>query len=217
MSLDTYANLKTELATWLDRDDLTDNIDTFIDIAEARHRREIRTRAMLVHDVAFTIAINARYVAFPADFVDIKHLRIIIPTVTTGRRYYPDLDYVTTAEMSDRSSNNLYRPSSYTVHTQIEFDTEPDQAYVGEMFYYAKLTALDGSNTTNSLLDDNPDAYLYGALAASAPFLLHDERVQLWETLYADVRDRLNAAEIENKMPGPLVSKIQNVPRAVPH
>ncbi len=86
---------------------------------------------------------------------------------------------------------------------------------MGELFYYAKLTPLDGTNTTNSLLTDAPDAYLYGALAASAPFLLNDERVQLWESLYTDVRDTLNGAEIESRHPGPLVSKVQNIPRRV--
>ncbi len=106
MSLDSYSALKTEISDWLDRDELTTQIDTFIDIAEARHKREIRTRSMLTHDTAYTIADGARYVALPSDFNDIKFLRILIPNVTSGRRYYPDLDYVTISEMADRSIND---------------------------------------------------------------------------------------------------------------
>ena len=47
MALDSYTNLKAEIADWLDRDDLTARIDTFIDLTEAKLAREIRVRAML--------------------------------------------------------------------------------------------------------------------------------------------------------------------------
>ena len=43
------------------------------------------------------------------------------------------------------------------------------------------LPALSGSNPTNALLRDAPDLYLFGALAESAPYLQHDERLQVWE------------------------------------
>src|SRR5256885_52998 len=43
------------------------------------------------------------------------------------------------------------------------------------------LPALAGSNPPNALLRDAPDLYLFGALAESAPYLQHDERVPMWE------------------------------------
>ena len=43
------------------------------------------------------------------------------------------------------------------------------------------LPALSNSNPTNALLRDAPDLYLFGALAESAPYLQHDERVPVWE------------------------------------
>ena len=48
MALDTYSNLKTEIASYLNRDDLTTNIDTFIDLAESRHAKDLRLREMAV-------------------------------------------------------------------------------------------------------------------------------------------------------------------------
>ena len=42
MALDTYANLKTAIADFLNRDDLTSSIDDFIDLAEAQMNREVR-------------------------------------------------------------------------------------------------------------------------------------------------------------------------------
>ena len=43
MALDTYDNLKTEIASFLNRDDLTAQIDTFIDLAETRQARTLRS------------------------------------------------------------------------------------------------------------------------------------------------------------------------------
>ena len=42
MSITTYAELKTAIADFLNRDDLSSVVDTFIDLAEARIQREIR-------------------------------------------------------------------------------------------------------------------------------------------------------------------------------
>ena len=42
------------------------------------------------------------------------------------------------------------------------------------------VPTLSDTQTTNALLREAPDAYLYGALAESAPYLMHDERTALW-------------------------------------
>ena len=36
------------------------------------------------------------------------------------------------------------------------------------------------------MLTDNPDIYLYGALLEAEPFLMNDERVQLWATAFQE-------------------------------
>ena len=54
MALDTYANLKTEIANYLNRSDLTEHLDTFIDLAEARHSRDLRVREMETIDTSIT-------------------------------------------------------------------------------------------------------------------------------------------------------------------
>ena len=42
MAISTYAELKTSIANWLDRSDLTDVIPDFIALAETRHKRDFR-------------------------------------------------------------------------------------------------------------------------------------------------------------------------------
>ncbi len=46
MAISTYAELKTSIANWLDREDLTDIIPDFIALAETRHKRELKRRRM---------------------------------------------------------------------------------------------------------------------------------------------------------------------------
>ena len=49
-----------------------------------------------------------------------------------------------------------------------------------EMLFYKKISALSGTNTTEQMLTDNPDIYLYGSLLEAEPFIMNDERVPLW-------------------------------------
>ena len=67
----------------------------------------------------------------------------------------------------------------------------PDQAYAAEVFYFQQLSPLSSTNTTNSVLTEAPDLYLFGALKEAEPFLEHDERIQVWETKYADALTQL--------------------------
>jgi hypothetical protein len=54
------------------------------------------------------------------------------------------------------------------------------------MMFYKKIDALSDSNTTEQMLTDNPDVYLYGALLEAEPFLMNDQRVQLWATAFQE-------------------------------
>ena len=55
------------------------------------------------------------------------------------------------------------------------------------------------------MLTNNPDVYLYGCLLEAEPFLMNDERVQLWATAYEravtdlqvqDNKDRHSGSEL---------------------
>lgn len=212
--LNSYSALKTEIAGWLDRDDLVTEIDTFIDLAEARHARDIRLRETLTR-ANLAISDGDRYVDLPADFLDIKSLRLLIPNVAYGMRYYPNFHQVNVDQMTECSRNEAYTPSMFAIHEQIELDTEADQDYTAEIFYYTTVTPLSDSNTSNEILVKAPDAYLYGALSATAPFLMNDERVQVWETLYQGAIQGILADEIQNRKGGPLVSRVTSQPRKV--
>jgi hypothetical protein len=180
MSLDTYANLKLELADWLNRSDLTTVIDTFIDLAEAKMKRDIRK--WTVYSAAFSV--SAARVAVPTDCSVLRSIRLISgsPTQDTPLR-------ICTIEMlTERKARNAGvtgRPTDIAVVDGfIYFAPEPDQTYTAEVFYFSTLTPLSGSVSTNSVLSEAPDIYLYGALAEAEPYLEHDDRVAIWKGNY---------------------------------
>lgn len=198
MALSTYSELKTAIAAHLERDDLTSYVDDFIDIAEAMHKREIRIREMLSRSA---LTVNARYVSLPSGFLEAQTIRLLTNPVTV-------LEQVNQHEMNRWRSESTGKPYRYTIHAQIEFDITPDSSYSGEIIYFGEMTALSDANTSNSILSRAPDAYLYGALTASAPFLMNDERIETWGGLYANARDGLNAQARASRKVGPLIARI---------
>ena len=198
MALDTFANLKTAIANHLERDDLTSEIIDFITLAEARHKNEIRFRDMLKRSQA---SLTGRFLALPTDFLEAKTIRLLTNPVTV-------LKEINLHEMNRVRRASTGTPAFFTVHEEFEFDITPDTAKTAETVYYAELAALSDSNASNALLARSPDAYLYGALVASAPFVMDDRRIETWEKRYQTARTGLETSDMRGRNIGPLVSRI---------
>ena len=64
----------------------------------------------------------------------------------------------------------------------------PQLIKLGEAKLFRKfdgVTALSSSNTTNFVLTNHPDLYLYASLSEAAPYLGQDERLTVWKNLYS--------------------------------
>jgi len=174
MAISTYAELQTAVANWLDRDDLTDRIPEFIALAEARMNRVLRIRLMESKYTASTAAAQRNY-ALPPGYIQMRNLQIN----TTPIR---PCQYVT-PEIYDRlyGSTLTGTPEIYTiVANEIQLGPIPSGVQTIEMLFYKKISALSVTNTTEAMLTDNPDIYLYGALLEAEPFIMNDERAPLW-------------------------------------
>jgi len=198
MAITTYSELKTAITDHLDRDDLSSQVDNFIDLAEARFKREIRIREMIEREA---LTIDERYESLPTGCLEIINLRLLTNPVTV-------LQELNIHEMNRVRSEGNGKPRRFSIHEQIEFDVTPDQSYSGEVIFYEELTALSDANTSNALLAKAPDAYLYASLLASAPFLLNDERIAIWGGLYKDAKDELNKQARGSRRVGPLISRV---------
>ena len=120
MALSTYSELKSVIADTLNRDDLTDQIDDFIDLAEARHKRDIRIREMLTRD-SLTLTLNSRFADLPTGFLEAQVVRLVADANGTALSKNV-LTSVNIHEITRLRLEEKNRPKFYTVHTQIEFD-----------------------------------------------------------------------------------------------
>ena len=178
MAITTYAELQTAIADFLNRDDLTSAIPTFIDLAEAQMQREIRHYEMMQRSTA---PIDTRYSALPSGWLETVRFHIV------GDQSYR-LELTSMDDMLQLRTQNSAtgRPTHYAhIGSSLEVYPTPDEAYTAELLYYEKIPALSDSNTSNWLLEQAPDAYLYGSLLQSAPYLRDDARAQVWTSFYA--------------------------------
>jgi hypothetical protein len=191
MALGTYSDLQASIANWLRRADLTAVIPDFITLAEAQINRRLRVRRMVAHAA---LTIDAEFVAVPADFAGAKTIEVATAPVR-------DLQYVTTEQMAQRQTrtNAGCPPSCYTVvGGQFRFypATFP---YSASLTYWQRVPSLSDLAPSNWLLETSPDAYLYGALLQSAPYLRADPRIDTWSGLYlAALSDLTDADKIED-------------------
>jgi hypothetical protein len=178
MALDTFAGLKATIADYLNRDDLTAIIPSFITIAEAKFNRKLRTRQMIKRANG---QIETAFFAYPADWLQAKEFQLNTNPIVR-------LQFVTEAYGDELKANryvSIGQPAYYTITgTQLEFIPAPDSTYSAELTYYAKIPALSDANTSNWLLAYAPDLYLYGALLEAAPYLKDDERLAVWSQMY---------------------------------
>jgi hypothetical protein len=187
MPLSTYAELQSSIGDWLNRADLVTTIPTFISMAEVAHNRQIRTRQMIKRSTA---TIGDAFTTLPSDMLEITNAQI------NGSRVTP-LEFVA-MDQADRI-REVY-PAGASKYFTIVGDTlelvpNPSSEVTVEIVYYARIPALSVSNTSNWLLLNSPDLYLYGSLIASAPYLRDDDRVVVWSTLYKQALADLQIAD----------------------
>lgn len=202
MALTTYSELKSAIADWLNRDDLSGAAGDFITLAEARFNREIRHWRMEKRD---TLTISSQYTALPSDFV--APIRLSIASQHTPLRLVSVHEMQRMRDVNDDAAADPYYWS--VTGGGIEVFPTPGSSYTGNLVYYETIPALSDSNTTNWLLTYFPDAYLYGALTQSAPYLVEDARTQTWAAFYSAAIKSINDDSNRAKYGGALRKRLR--------
>jgi len=111
---------------------------------------------------------------------------------------------------NDRSAGaTVGKPFAYSVvGAEFQVFRVPDQPYTATLIYRQRIPALSDSQPVNWLLSANPDAYLYGALLQSAPWLRHDERVPMWTTAFEQILADIQSADIIETQAANLAPKV---------
>jgi hypothetical protein len=187
VSLATYSDLQTAVASELNRSDLTGFIPDFVTRFEVKARRALRD---WLRSTVTATNVTADYL-IPATVSDVLGANINDGTngshnyaidlvskevyqsfmepastgsSTAGQLAYPDVD------VSAGTTTLRFWPPATTSGPIANLKIEVILA----------LPALSASQTTNALLRDAPDLYLFGSCAEAAKYLQHDERIQTW-------------------------------------
>ena len=200
----TYSELKTQIANYLGRSDLTSQIPHFIEFAELRMSRDLRTRKML-KTAAATMTAGDATVGFPSDFIGIKDIHI--QGNPRQSVVYQSPSVFSNGYRADESGV----PKFYTLRAnEFEFAPVPDSAYTAQMTYYFKPQELSDSNQTNEFSANYPDALLYGALVEAEPYLMNDSRITVWANMYQKAVDRINESDQDSEFAAvPLVMSLR--------
>lgn len=195
MSISNFTELKSSIADFLNRDDLTTTIPDFISLAEADLNRNLRHWRM---EKRATANLDTQYTAFPNNFLE--PIRLMLTGSEETR-----LEKITLSELMDKraASNTTGTPKFYAVvDGSFEVYPVPDQTYTFEMLYYERISSLSDSNTANWVITYHPDAYLYASLSHSAPYLAEDQRTAIWVQLYRNAVDGINMEDQKTKSGG---------------
>lgn len=178
MSIATYAELKTAVANYLARTDLTDQISDFIRFAELRLRRELRIRQML-KSVTTTTTSGDSTVELPSDFLEIRDFVMNTNPIQPLTYSSPSL-----FNRNTRATQGG-RPTDYTIlASEFQLAPVPDSTYTLQLLYYAAPSFLSDTNTSNVFSSNAPDALLYASLLEAEPYLMNDARINTWGSMF---------------------------------
>jgi hypothetical protein len=177
MALTTYGELKSAVADWLNRTDLTARIPDFISLAHAKLNRQLRVMDMVQRSAA---DVTAQYTSLPDDFLEMRNIQLNVSTPKS-------LEYLTPEQMDqERALGNTARePVYYSIMGKLlEVFPTPDATYEVEMAYFQNIPSFTTDSSTNWLMTKAPSTFLYGSLLQAAPYLKEDERAPVWLRLH---------------------------------
>jgi hypothetical protein len=152
----TYSTLKADIASELNRTDLTDKIPGFISRAESYLFRELQVKERQVSVTGTTVG---EYADLPTDYGSIS--KVSVSYAGSART----LDYM--ARPSVSTYTDVYPKYFSLENGKLRIYNAGDgQAYT--LYYIPKIEALSDTITTNWLLENAPDLYLYASTLEGA-------------------------------------------------
>ncbi len=211
MALSTYSELQATVANYLNRDDLTTLIPTFITLTENRLNRELRVRANMVRAITTTTAGQAFY-DLPSDLIELRNITYDSNSQSHALRY-----------LSPESVSREYgtvlsgQPRAYTnLGNDLKLTPVPDAAYTISINYYSQLRSLNDSVTTNDVLAEYPSLYLFGSCLEGAIYLNDTEQTNRFGSVFQKALDDVQRAEEAARYSGTVMTtSIQGDPGAL--
>lgn len=197
MPITSYAELKAAIQSWNPHSDIPGVVDDLIDLAEARLSRELRCRRMVTSQTG-TITGGSGTLSVPSDFLEAVEIRAGSGTGERTLAKRPVVDFHERGMSQQTGTPEVFVIDGGT----IRFGPVPsgDTAYT--LRYYQRIPALSASNTSNWLLEDAPDVYLFACLVESERFLRSADGVLAWETVLQQAKQSLVGSDRRGRFMG---------------
>lgn len=187
MAISNYTELKTSIANWLHHDGVTSELADFVTVGESRINRELRIREM-EEESNLSISTSSRVAALPTGFLEPIDL-YLTPTGNTSRdslvKCAPEILQVSTTDA---------QPYAWTVDgNEIAFNCPFDSTNYTATLRYLKAWDIE-ADTTNWLLTNYPDVYLWAGIVAGSVYLRDEKMLAIGEDRY-----RLAAAAVQTQ------------------
>ena len=177
MTISTYTELKTEVADFSHRTDLTAKMDTFCVLAEAVINKDLRTLDM---ETILTVTFNDAFYDLPADYMEIRAIHL----EKDGARV-PILS-LSPQQLDVMYSRATGTASAFAIHGgKLELRPAPSTTDTvdGDISYFARVSTLT-SNATNDILTKFPMIYLSAMMLQVYLYLQDDEELTKWVSVY---------------------------------
>ena len=179
MAIATFSALRTQVASWVNRTDLTTaQLSLFVGSAESDIRNDLEYTQ---GDTVATGTVSSNTITVPSDFLSIRTL--------TVDDYV--LDYVTPTIFAQKSHDGFVS-GYYTIRGET-IRVLGGTSYTLE--YHGEITALSADSDSNWLLATAPNVYLFGACKYASVFLRDAEGAAGYGTLYRSAIDSLNRSQ----------------------
>lgn len=193
MPFDTYSNLKTAIATFLDvgSSDLSSVVDDLIYLGQRRIEAELRVKEMEVSfSTTISMSTSGGTVPIPSDFLDFDYCTYID---VSGQEF--DLDIKDAKWMRLNYPAPFYTGRPMYIGTELTnfiFRPFPDvPTYVLHGVYYRRQTQISTSVSDNTLYTKYPELFFFSALTQAEQVLGRDDRTAYWEQRYIQIRDEI--------------------------
>lgn len=190
MPISTYTELKAAVLDFSHRGDMSARVENFIALCES----DMQVRCKLQEfEASGAVSITAGVGTLPTGFSSMR-------SVYWDGNLDKPLKYIT-PDLLDQKRNSSGTGVYYTISAgQILVAPASDGTVV--MRYSARFTALSGTNATNTLLTNYPDAYLHGTLMQLHAFANDDKAAQKAAVLYEAAIERIKTDNRDKKYAG---------------
>lgn len=185
MTFSSYADLQSNIALWLARDDLTSYIPDFITLFEAAAARKLQVRPM---ETSASLTFTNGSASLPTDYISTRSLNLD----GYGELTYMHPSYLRAANRNDTTGI----PANYTIEGGNIKVLPLNDTGTYTLYYFAKNAAV--SSSLNWLFTNHPDCYLAGSLCEAYLFDKDIENAATWKARRDEIFDEISKLTLRN-------------------